>query len=146
MEKKYGLLRNGYPPNKSSATWRGILSVKKLLMENIKYQTGMGEIFLFWKDQWAGDRTVAAQFPDLFNCAMDKDAKVKSYMSRRHLKDQEESQFISLLNLLNDMYIPESREDTKVWTASKDGSFSVSSSLPLPMVRRRRMWLTAFAR
>ena len=90
-----------------AAILRGILSVKKLLMENIKYQDGTWERILFWKDQWARDRTLAAQFPDLFNCAMDKDAKVKSYMSRigdkvvwslilrRHLKDQEETQFIS---------------------------------------------------
>ena len=30
----------------------------------------------------AGDRTLAVQFPDMFKCTMDKDAKVKSYMSR----------------------------------------------------------------
>ena len=70
---------------------------------------------------------------------MDEEAKVKSYMSRvgdmvvwsptfrRNLKDQEESQFILLLNLLNGACITERREDSRVWTASKDGSFSVSS-------------------
>ena len=81
LEKKYGLPRNGWDlldlPNKSSTIWRGILSVKKLLMDNIKYQSGTGERILFWKDQWVGDRTLAVQFPDLFNCAMNKDAKVK---------------------------------------------------------------------
>eukprot|EP00268_Persea_americana_P068653 TRINITY_DN9599_c0_g4_i1.p1 TRINITY_DN9599_c0_g4~~TRINITY_DN9599_c0_g4_i1.p1 ORF type:complete len:154 (-),score=18.03 TRINITY_DN9599_c0_g4_i1:181-642(-) len=46
---------------------------------------------------------------------------------RRNLKDNEESQFISLLNLLNDMFIPERGEDARVWTTSKDGTFFVSS-------------------
>ena len=53
LEKKYGLPRNGWdlqdPPNKSSAIWRGILSVKKLLMENIKIKLGRGREFFFGK-------------------------------------------------------------------------------------------------
>ena len=118
---------------------KGFLSVKKLLMENIKYQIGTGDKILFWRDWWVGDRTLAAKFPDLFKCALDKDAKVKSYMSRigdnvvwspilrTQLKNQEEAQFISLLNLLNGVYIPEGGAETRVWTASQDGSFSVSS-------------------
>ena len=43
------------------------------------------------------------------------------------MKDLEESKFISLLNLLNGMFILDRGEDASVWTASKDGSFSVSS-------------------
>ena len=70
---------------------------------------------------------------------MDKDANVNSCMSRvgdevvwsptfrRNLGVQEESQFISLLNLLNGAYITERGEDSRVWTASKEGLFSVSS-------------------
>ena len=90
------------------------------------------------RDWWIGDRNLEAQFPPL-NCATDKDTEVNSYMSRvgdmvvwsptfrRNLRDQEESQFILLLNLLNEAYIMERGEDSRVWTASKDGSFSISS-------------------
>ena len=52
---------------------------------------------------------------------------VWSLIIRRNLKDHEESQFISLLNLLNGVFIPNMGEDTRVWTTSKDGLFSVSS-------------------
>ena len=38
---------------------------------------GWGERILFWQDRWVGDRTLVAQFPDMFNYAMDKEAKVK---------------------------------------------------------------------
>ena len=70
-------------------------------MDNIKYHTGSGERVLFWKDRWVGDRTLAAQFPYLFNCTVYKEAKVKDYLSiavgqvvwslmlRRHLKENE---------------------------------------------------------
>ena len=36
-------------------------------------------------------------------------------------------QFLSLLNLLKVVLIPEEGEDTRIWKASKDGSFSVAS-------------------
>ena len=85
MDRKYSLLRNGQEvqdaPNEAPAIWKGILLVKRLIMENIKYQVGSGERILFWRDRWASDMTVGAQFPDLFNCAMDKEAKVNSYMT-----------------------------------------------------------------
>ena len=50
-------------------------------MVNIKYQIGSGERILFWKDRWVGDRPLAAQVLDLFNCAVDKEAKAKAYMT-----------------------------------------------------------------
>eukprot|EP00268_Persea_americana_P001290 TRINITY_DN10388_c0_g2_i3.p1 TRINITY_DN10388_c0_g2~~TRINITY_DN10388_c0_g2_i3.p1 ORF type:complete len:137 (+),score=20.28 TRINITY_DN10388_c0_g2_i3:878-1288(+) len=106
LEKKYKLPRHGWdvqdPPWNSSAIWKGILSVKGLFMENIRYQIGSGERILFWKDRWVGERAFCVQFPYLFRCAQDKEASVSSYMSttggqliwcptfRRNLKDNEE--------------------------------------------------------
>ena len=46
---------------------------------------------------------------------------------RRNLKDNEESQFITLLNSLNSLTIQNDRADDRVWIASKNGSISVSS-------------------
>ena len=65
----------------SSAIWKGILSVNKLFMENIRYQIGSGEMTLFWKNWWVGEKALCAQFPDLFRCAQDKDATVSFYIS-----------------------------------------------------------------
>ena len=85
MERKYNLPRLGWdvqdPPWNSSAIWKGILSVKGLFMENIRYQIGSGERILFWKDRWVGERAFCVQFPYLFRCAQDKEAMVSSYMS-----------------------------------------------------------------
>ena len=79
------------------------------------------------------------QFLDLFKCALVKEATVKSYYEkgnkeviwspifRRNLRDIKERQFLSLLNLLKNVLIPEEGEDTRIWKASKDGSFSVAS-------------------
>ena len=119
-------------------------------MENIKYQIGSGERILFWKDRWARDRPLGAQFPDLLKCANDREAKVKSSMARiggqvvwcptlrRNLTDNETSQFILLLNFLQGMFILESGEDVRVQIASKDRTFSVSSFLAIPNNPRER--------
>ena len=143
LERKYNLPRHGWdvqgPPWNSSAIWKGILLVKRLFMENIRYQIGSGERTLLWKDRWASERELCAQFPDLFRCAQDKEATVSSHVSaiggrvvwgptfRRNLKDNEEFQFIGLLNSLDSLIIQNSRADARVWIASKNGSFSVSS-------------------
>ena len=85
LEMKYGLSRNGWDiqvaTKNSSAVWKGITSVKNLYMANIKYQIGSGETICFWKDRWVGDRPLDAKFPNLFSCAVDKEARAKAYMT-----------------------------------------------------------------
>ena len=61
----------------------------------------------------------------MFNCAVDKEAMVKAYMAtvgghvvwcpilRRNLRDHEESQFLSLLNLLKGLHMVERGEDVR---------------------------------
>ena len=83
---------------------------------------------------------LAKQYPDPFNCVLEKEANVKSWFGegtnndviwspifRRNLRDIEEMQFVSLLNLLANVLISEEGEDNRIWIASKDCSFSVSS-------------------
>lgn len=50
-------------------------------MQNIKYHIRSGGRVLFWKDRWVGDQTLVVQFPDLFNCSVHREAKVKDYLS-----------------------------------------------------------------
>lgn len=50
---------------------------------------------------------------------------------KRSKQYNEESQFMLLLDLLEGSNIAASGEDERVWTVSKDGSFSVSSSLTI---------------
>ena len=78
LERKYNLLRHGRDvqeaPKNSFAIWKGILSVRRLFMENMRYQTQSGEKILFWKDRWTGERTPSAQFPYLFRCVKEATA------------------------------------------------------------------------
>ena len=67
----------------------------KSFMENIR----SGEKVLFWHDRWLGEWPLARQFPDIFNCDLNKEARVHCYLSsygehkvwspilRRNLKD-----------------------------------------------------------
>ena len=56
---------------------------------------------------------------------------------RRNLKENEESQFISLLNFPNGVNIQDRGEDVRVWEASKNGSFSVSSFFKTILINSR---------
>ena len=143
MEGKYGALRNGWDVQevsyKTSAIWKGILFVKENFMKTITYRVGSGEKILFWKDNWIGARPLANQFPDLCSCVVDKNAKVKCYLSfsgeqkvwipilRRNLMEHEVGQLISLLNQLSGGIHCRRWGGIRLWKASKDGSFSVSS-------------------
>eukprot|EP00268_Persea_americana_P058902 TRINITY_DN7173_c0_g1_i2.p1 TRINITY_DN7173_c0_g1~~TRINITY_DN7173_c0_g1_i2.p1 ORF type:complete len:258 (-),score=28.56 TRINITY_DN7173_c0_g1_i2:2111-2884(-) len=142
---KYGNQRIDWETRESSYNfslmWKGLVSVTKKFIQNIKYQVRSAEKIIFWKDTWLGDCPLAKKFPELFNCALVKEAKVKNCFERhtnkeeviwcqifrRNLKDVEARQFISLLNLVSDVIITEQGEDIRIWKASKDGSFSISS-------------------
>ena len=140
VEGKYGVLRNGWEVRevsyKASPIWKGILFVKDNFMN---YRVGMGEKILFWKDNWIGDRPLANQFPDLCSSAMHKEAMVNCYLSfsgeqkvwtpilGRNIREDKEGHLMSLVNILIRVYIAEGGEDIRLWKASKDGSFTVSS-------------------
>ena len=57
---------------------------------------------------------------------------------QRNLRGIEERQFLSLLNLLRDVRIPEEGEDAGIWKVSKDGSFSASSFYSATHIRTER--------
>lgn len=71
------------PMHRSSTLWKGILSVKDLFMENVRYIIlAQCERVFFWLDSWIGDCPLALQFLDLFKCARHKDANVHNYLER----------------------------------------------------------------
>lgn len=75
----------------------------------------------------------------LFLSARDRQAKFSSYMARSgdhlqwgpifrtNLTEEEENQFMSLLQILNQVSISDEGQDRTVWRASQDGAFLVSS-------------------
>lgn len=102
-------------------------------MDEVRYRVGSGERILFWLDRWVGDR------PLVFNCARDKEAKLQDYLERKggqvvwgptlrtNLTETEEGQLVDLLRFLQNVQIYEEDKDSRVWAASRDGLFSVSS-------------------
>lgn len=82
---------------------------------------------------------MAIEFPLLFLCVRDRQAKFSSYMARSgdhlqwdpvfrtNLTEEEENQFMSLLQILNQVSISDEGQDRTVWRASQDGAFLVSS-------------------
>lgn len=45
-------------------------------MENIRYRVGLGEKALYCHDRMVGDWPLVRQFLGIFNCAMNKEARV----------------------------------------------------------------------
>lgn len=92
----------------------------------------------FWLDRWIGDRSLAIQYLSLFTCARNKESKVQDYLERvgsqvvwgptlrRNLTKAEEAQLI-ILNSLQNVQTHEEEEDGRVWVASRDNLFSVST-------------------
>eukprot|EP00268_Persea_americana_P033450 TRINITY_DN3312_c0_g1_i6.p1 TRINITY_DN3312_c0_g1~~TRINITY_DN3312_c0_g1_i6.p1 ORF type:complete len:225 (-),score=29.21 TRINITY_DN3312_c0_g1_i6:634-1308(-) len=131
--EKYGNQKDGWEVQvaayKYSAIWKGIISSSEKFMQNIRCNVCLGKKILFWKDTWIGEEPLASKFPDLFNCARDKQANVENYMDRsgmsgqitwsptfrRNLKENEELQFLSLIDLLRDIHLSEDMEDTRIW-------------------------------
>lgn len=113
---KYEVSGNGWDLSglsyRFSTLWKGITSVREAFQANTPCRVGSGDNIYFWLDCWIGDTSLAEQFPDLFSCARDKQAKVSNYMLkvadsihwspvfRRNLSQIGESQFFSLLDLL----------------------------------------------
>ena len=69
-------------PIKVRPRGKGLHQFRKSLKRYIKYRVGSGEEVLFWLDNWVGDYLVAAQFPDLVTCTINKKATVSSYLER----------------------------------------------------------------
>lgn len=127
------------PAYRFSGIWRGIMSIKESVNANIKIHLGEGRKLLFKKDNWAGDSSLAVQFPNLFTCANDQSANAYDYMMmegnnilwgpifRRDLNEREESDLLSLLGILNNFSILGEGMDERVWIPSMDGNFSVAS-------------------
>lgn len=101
--------------------WLGRLSLTLFDLELV-----WGTI-LFGMGTWIGDSPLIVQFLNLFQCGSDQRALVRSYSSRegnqvvwgpvfrRNLAQVEESQFLNIIGILGNTYIP------------NEGDFSVPS-------------------
>lgn len=115
------------------------MSAHEAFSMKIKFSVGSGDKILFWLDTKVGERPLAVEFPSLFLCASDQQAKVSNYMSRygdqtqwgpilrRNLTEEGENELRSFLLILSQVFIPKVGENSRVWSNSQDGVFSSSS-------------------
>lgn len=131
------------------------MSVKDDFQAMICFIVGSGDMIHFWHDTWVGSTPFASQFPKLYRCTTEGSAMTSLYLSkvdnrvvwgptfRRNLLKIEMTQLNLLLSLLEDVYVPLGRVDTRVWEGTVDGFISLkyffSTSLtqlprlPLPL-------------
>lgn len=68
------------PSYRVSGLWKGVLSVKESFDANVKFCMSDGEKVFFWEDVRVGNDSLAVQFPSLYACARNRQAKAKCYM------------------------------------------------------------------
>ena len=100
---------------------------------------GNGERVKFWKDKWCRDGPLCESFPSLFSISMSKNAWVSDVWNpvgdgigwtplfARAFNDWEIILLERLLQKIQAFRVQREEEDRVIWTASKDGVFSVRS-------------------
>jgi hypothetical protein len=63
-----------------SPFWKGLIKVKEFFSRG-SFVLGNGSSIRFWEDIWLGDRTLAAQYPSLYNLVRHKDQTVAHTLS-----------------------------------------------------------------
>ncbi|RVW87760.1 Transposon TX1 uncharacterized 149 kDa protein [Vitis vinifera] len=128
-------VREGY----GVGLWKEIRKEGVLLFKNVSFTVGDGRKVKFWKDIWCGNTPLCEAFPSLFAFAVSQDAWVEDcwdYMGdaggwnpcfSRSFNDWELEAVASLLSVLQGKRLNVGMEDSVVWNASKNGSFSVKS-------------------
>lgn len=100
--------------------WVG--DVKQPFQACVGYKVGSRENY-FWLDPSLCDRPLVDCFPTLYNCARDRDAMVCNYMLRNgnlmRILSKQDSQLLSLFDMLNQATFQGAGQDSTVWTASK---------------------------
>ena len=104
------------------------MGIKDSFDSQIRYHVGTGED-IFWRDVWVGDTPLVVQFPDLYSCARNKQAKAVDYMNRvadrvlwgptlgRDLTESVEENLMTLLDKLDQISILVVGNDKRVWVA-----------------------------
>lgn len=122
-------LMGGISKKELSNTWKFIKS--------IAYEVGKGDMIAFWEDVWCGDRLLKFMFPDIYQLAENRLARVVDCMEpsfdkvfwcptlRRDVFDWELPFSFSLLERLSNVAISVDHLDQKVCQPSFVKSFFV---------------------
>ncbi|KAJ9691054.1 hypothetical protein PVL29_013294 [Vitis rotundifolia] len=119
--------------------WKAIRKKWWLLDGRFAYQVGNGQRVRFWKDKWCEDGPLCESFASLFSISLSKDAWVSEVWNPvsdgdgwtplfvRAFNDWEVALVERLLQKIHTFRVQGEEEDSVIWTASKDGVFSIKS-------------------
>ena len=119
--------------------WKAIRKKWGLFDGRVAFHLGNGQRVKFWKDKWCGDGPLCESFPSLFSISMSKNAWVSDVWNpvgdgigwtplfARAFNDWEIILLERLLQKIQAFRVQREEEDRVIWTASKDGVFSVRS-------------------
>ena len=122
------------PKSTDSPFWKGIMAVKHEFFQRGKFMVGNGLHTRFWEDVWLGDKSLADQYPSLFNIVCHKNVLVSTVLSnnplniefRRTLTGRNWDSWKKLVEKL--MSISLSNEVDKFkWNLTTTGQFTVKS-------------------
>ncbi|GKV32054.1 hypothetical protein SLEP1_g40687 [Rubroshorea leprosula] len=142
--------------NFGSSWWRDLSRLNDIdkekkgwLVDGLELKLGEGVDISFWWDKWSGDGCLANKYPRLYLLSTGKDYKISqmggwhndiwkwSLHWRRSLFSWEEHQELELLKEINEKTIARGRPDQRIWTHSKDGSYTTKSAYQILAAEHR---------
>jgi hypothetical protein len=117
-----------------SPFWKGLMKVKDEFFKRGSFQIGNGQSTRFWEDIWLGQRSLASEYPSLYNIVNHRNVTVENVLSasplnisfRRTLNDYKWERWTHLLNRLIMVQLSDS-EDTFKWSLTSSGIYTVKS-------------------
>ncbi|RVX18254.1 putative ribonuclease H protein [Vitis vinifera] len=172
----YGTHPNGWDANmvvrwSHRCPWKAIAQLFQEFSPFVHLVVGNGERILFWEDLWWGNQTLCSQFADLYKVISVKNLTVSNVLGnslplswnfnfRCNLTDSEIDLLQRLMSSLGFVLFSPSSSDSRAWSLSSSGLFSVKSfflalskvSNPLLFLPAKFLWsskvpskVTAFA-
>jgi hypothetical protein len=138
------LLKNKYLNSKTltqvsakptdSHFWRGLLSIKDVVLANGSFNIKDGTSTRFWDDTWVGGKPFKDRYPNLYNIVRDPHASVAKIMGtnplnvsfRRALVGNKLSEWLNLVARISNIVLVDG-SDNFIWNLTKSGLFTVRS-------------------
>ncbi|RVW58950.1 Retrovirus-related Pol polyprotein from transposon RE1 [Vitis vinifera] len=160
----YGTHPNGWDANmvvrwSHRCPWKAIAQVFQEFSPFVRLVVGNGERIRFWEDLWWGNQTLCAQFAELYRVISVRNLTVSNVLGNsfplswnfnfcRNLTDSEIDLLQRLMSSLHSVLLSPSSSDSRAWSLSSSGSFSVKSffyalskdSNPLMFLPAKFLW------
>jgi hypothetical protein len=117
-----------------SPFWKGLMKVKEEFLTRGSFVVGNGMNTRFWEDIWLGDKSLAEEYPSLYNIVNHKNVTVENVLAanplnisfRRTLNGNKWERWTHLLHRLILVQLNDN-EDRFTWNLTESGVFSVKS-------------------